>query len=319
MKFVLSDIGGAKGKDRDFELIIVGSGPAGLSAAIYAKRAGLKVAVLEKETAGGLVKENPLVENYLGFKRIEGEKLAKMFREHAEEYVEIYELDGVKEIKKTSDGKRFEILTESDRFTSDAVIIATGTTHKALGIPGEKEFFGKGVSYCVTCDGYLFKGKKVVVIGGGNSGAISAITLKDITDDVKIVEYMPRWMCESSYREKIEALRIPYLMNHEPLEIVGTQKVEGVKIKNRETGDVSVVETDGVFIYVGLTPQSDFVKGLGVELDRKGYIITDRNQRTNLERVYAAGDITGLQAQIAVAVGQGAIAALSAYQDLRLK
>jgi len=304
-------------KTKDFDLIIIGSGPAGLEAAIYAARAGLKTVILEKETAGGLVKENPLVENYLGFKSIEGEKLAKLFREHAEEYAEIYELETVKEISK--DGENFEIKTERNTYRSKAIIFATGTTHRILGIPGEKEFFGKGVSYCVTCDGYLFKDKRVVVIGGGNSGAIAAISLKDVAKEVKIVEYMPRWMCEEAYRKKIESLSIPYLINHEPLEILGDKTITGVRIKNRETGEEQLLETDGIFIYVGLIPQSDLAKMIGVELDKKGYIVTDKNQRTNIPKVYAAGDITGSQAQIAVAVGQGAIAALSAYEDLRLK
>ena len=169
MGFVLPEIGDFGKKTKDFDLIIIGSGPAGLEAAIYAARAGLKTVILEKETAGGLVKENPLVENYLGFKSIEGEKLAKLFREHAEEYAEIYELETVKEISK--DGENFEIKTERNTYRSKAIIFATGTTHRILGIPGEKEFFGKGVSYCVTCDGasqgYRFMSKARALYGNG--------------------------------------------------------------------------------------------------------------------------------------------------------
>lgn len=317
MGFILPEIGKTGEKRRDFDLFIIGSGPAGLSAAIYATRAGLKVAVVEKETAGGLVKENPLVENYLGFKSIDGEKLAKTFREHAEEYIDVHELEIVKQISKNL--KDFEIKTERDSYTAKAIIFATGTTYRPLGIPGEKEFYGKGVSYCVTCDGYLFKDKRVVVIGGGNSGAIAAISLRDIVKDVKIVEYMPRWMCENAYREKIESLGIPYLMNHEPFQIFGEGTVKGIKIRNRDTGKEQTIKTEGVFIYVGLKPENDLAKMIDVKLDSKGYIITDKNQRTSVPMIYAAGDITGSQAQIAVAVGQGAIAALSAYEDLRLK
>ncbi len=303
---------------KDFDVIIVGAGPAGLSAAIYASRAGLEVLVLDKGVAGGLVGEDPLVENYLGFKSIKGEDLANKFKEHALEYAEIHEGEGVDQVKK--DNGKFIVQTYKGEYTADALIIATGTTHRHLNIPGEKEYEGKGVSFCVTCDGFLFKDKPVAVIGGGNSGAIAAITLKDITDSVTVIEFMPRWMCESAYRKKIEELGIEYRTNSEVVEIFGDgKKVQGIKVKNRETGEIQEIRVDGVFIYVGLIPQNEVAKQLGVELTEKGYIKVDGTQRTNVERVYAAGDITGSQAQIIVAAGQGAVAALSAYEDLRLK
>jgi len=303
---------------KDFDIVIVGGGPAGLSAAIYASRSGLDVLVLEKDVAGGLVGEDPLVENYLGFKSIKGEDLAARFKEHALEYAEIHEGEGVDEVKK--DGDKFVITTYKGEYTADALIIATGTTHKHLNIPGEKEYDGRGVSYCVTCDGFLFKGKPVAVIGGGNSGAIAAITLNDIASKVTVIEFMPKWMCESAYQKKIKELGIDYWTNSEVTEIFGDgKKVKGLKVKDRATGDVKELQVDGVFIYVGLIPQNEVAKQLGVELTDRGYIRVDSNQRTSVPKVYAAGDITGSQAQIIVAAGQGAVAALSAYEDLRLK
>jgi len=303
---------------KDFDIIIVGGGPGGLSAAIYASRAGLDVLVLEKDVAGGLVGEDPLVENYLGFPSIKGEDLAAKFKEHASQYAEIHEGEGVDEVKK--DGEKFVVKTFKGEYTADALIISTGTTHKHLNIPGEKEYDGRGVSYCVTCDGFLFKGKPVAVIGGGNSGAIAAITLKEITPKVTVIEFMPKWMCEKAYQKKIQELGIDYWMNSQVVEIFGDgKKVKGLKVKDRATGEIKELQVDGVFIYVGLIPQNEVAKQLGVELDERGYIKVDKNQRTSVPKVYAAGDITGGQAQIIVAAGQGAVAALSAYEDLRLK
>ncbi len=303
---------------KDFDIVIVGGGPAGLSAAIYASRAGLDVLVLEKDVAGGLVGEDPLVENYLGFKSIKGEDLAAKFKEHALEYAEIHEGEGVDEVKK--DGSKFIVTTYKGEYTASALIIATGTTHKHLNIPGEKEYDGRGVSFCVTCDGFLFKGKPVAVIGGGNSGAIAAITLNDIASKVTVIEFMPRWMCESAYQKKIQELGIDYWTNSEVVEIFGDgKKVKGLRVKDRATGEIKELKVDGVFIYVGLIPQNEIAKQLGVELTDRGYIKVDSTQRTSVPGVYAAGDITGSQAQIIVAAGQGAIAALSAYEDLRLK
>jgi thioredoxin reductase (NADPH) len=313
--FILQDIDD-KGKVDIYDVAIIGSGPAGLSAGIYTGRAGLTAVIFDKDIAGGLVKENPLVENYLGFKSIKGEELARNLVEHAKEYADLREMEKVESISK---GKDFLIVTEKGEYRAKSIIIATGTTHRPLGVPGEKELIGKGVSYCVTCDGYLFKGKRVAVIGGGNSGAIAAITLRDITEEVTVIEFMPDWMCEKAYEEKIKSLSIPYIKNAETLEIIGEKRVEGIKFRDRGTGREEILYVDGVFIYVGLIPQNELAKELGVELTEKGYIKTDSQQRTSLERVYAAGDITGGKAQIIVAAGQGAIAALSAYEDLRLK
>ncbi|MCL6002997.1 MAG: FAD-dependent oxidoreductase [Thermoplasmatales archaeon] len=302
---------------RDFDLIIIGAGAAGLSAAVYASRAGLSNIIIDASTAGGLTLEAPLVENYLGFTEIAGTELAKEFLNHARNYTKIIDNNRVISIKKENG---FTLETEKGQFHSKAILFATGTKHKHLGIPGEQEYFGKGVSYCSTCDGWLFKNKKVLVIGGGNSGAIAAISMKNIVTDVKIFEFMPKYMCEDAYVKQIQSMGIDYKRNVQVTEIRGEGKlVKTVKFRDRSTGQEFEENFDGVFIYVGLAPQSELAKSLGVEVTDKGFIKIDRSCRTNLEKVYAAGDVAGSFAQIVVAASDGAIAADSCYRDLYLK
>lgn len=302
---------------RNYDLIIIGAGAAGLSAAIYAVRSGLSTVILDANKAGGLTAEAPLVENWLGIQAIPGSELADNFVEHAKQYAKIIEFCRVKNISK--DGEIFHLDTEKGEFTSRAILFSTGTQHKHLNIPGEHEYYGKGLSYCVTCDGYLFKNKKVAVIGGGNSGAIAAIYLKTLAKEVKVFEFMPRFMCEDAYVKQIKDLNIEYKRNVQVLEIYGDGKsLKGLKYMDRETKEITQEEFDGVFIYVGLLPQTSLAKNLGVKLDNKDYIIVDMNGRTNIPKIYAAGDCTGSFAQIVVAAGEGAKAANSAYQDLIL-
>ncbi len=307
----------ASRESRDVDLLIIGAGPAGLSAAIYAVRSGLNTFVIDKGNAGGLTEDAPLVENYLGFEAMKGEDLAKRFKEHAMRYVEISERNEVESIR--MENGKFFVKAEKGDYTARAIIFATGTTHKKLGIKGENEFYGKGVSYCVTCDGYFFRGKRVAVIGGGNSGAVAAIYLKDIGVEPIIYEYMPRYMCEKAYQKIIEKRGIPYNMNVEVTEIAGDDTVNAIVYKDRDTGEIHRDSVAGVFIYVGLVPISDLAKSIGVVTDERGYIKVDMSMRTNVPRVYAAGDVTGKAGQIIIAAGQGAVAALSAYEDLMLK
>ncbi|MEO0258248.1 MAG: FAD-dependent oxidoreductase [candidate division WOR-3 bacterium] len=308
-----------EGKEvKELDLVIIGSGPAGLTAGIYAARSGLSGVILEKGVGGGLAAEAPFVENYTGFFGIKGEELARKMKEHASMYMPVVELSPVTEILKTEDG-RYAVKSEQGEYLANAIIFATGTTHKHLNVKGEHEYYGKGLSYCVTCDGYFFKGKRVVVIGGGNSGAAAALVLSGIAKEVIILEFMPRYMCENFYVKKLEEQGVKYIMNSQVTEIFGDDSVKGVKYIDRNTGEERTIETDGIFIYVGLVPQSELAKNLGCELTERGYIKVDNRMRTNLPRVYAAGDVTGGVAQIIVAAAQGAIAALSAYEDLRLK
>ncbi|MGC8709433.1 MAG: NAD(P)/FAD-dependent oxidoreductase [Thermoplasmata archaeon] len=311
--------GEESGLKDSYELVIVGAGPAGLSAGIYAIRSGLEAVIIDKGLPGGLVVEDPLIENYLGFESIEGEKLAKIFRDHASKYLKIFSNIEVLDVKKVDD--TFFISLSSGRvIKSRAVIFSTGTTHKKLNVKGEDEYLGKGVSYCVTCDAYFFKGKKVAVIGGGNSGAIASLYLKDVGVTPTIVEFMPRYMCEKAYQDQIKKKNIEYIMNAQVLEIGGDgSKVKFIRYRDRSTGEERELQVDGVFIYVGLLPQTQSLKSLGLNMDPRGYIITDKKCRTNIKNFYAAGDVTGDSGQIIISAGQGAVAALSAYEDLRLK
>ncbi|MCL4411808.1 MAG: FAD-dependent oxidoreductase [Candidatus Thermoplasmatota archaeon] len=299
---------------RDFDILIIGAGAAGLSAAIYSVRSGLSTIVIDGSTPGGLTAEAPLVENYLGFTEIVGTQLANLMVEHARNYVKIIDNCKVLSIKKEGN---FKVATEKGLFSARGIIFATGTKHKHLGVEGEAEYYGKGVSYCSTCDGYLFKNKKVLVIGGGNSGAIAGISLKNIAKEVKIFEFMPKYMCEDAYVKQIQSMGIEYKRNVQVTKIKGDGKsVRSVVFKDRSTGEEKEELFDGIFIYVGLTPQSDVARDMGVKLNEKGFIQIDRNCRTNLDLVYATGDVAGSFAQIIVAASDGAIAANSAWLDL---
>lgn len=302
-----------------YELVVVGAGPAGLSAGIYAVRSGLETVIIDRGLAGGLVAEDPLIENYLGFESVEGERLAKIFRDHASKYLKIFSNMEVMDIKKEND-TFFISLSSGKVVRSRAVILSTGTTHKKLNVKGEDEYLGKGVSYCVTCDAYFFKGKKVAVVGGGNSGAVASLYLTSVGVTPTIVEYMPKYMCEKAYQDQIKKNGIEYIMNAQVLEIGGDgKKVKFLRYRDRGTGEEKFLDVDGVFIYVGLIPQTGSIRSLGVNMDPRGYVITDKKCRTNVKNFYAAGDVTGDSGQIIISAGQGAVAALSAYEDLRLK
>ena len=315
MEFNLS-MSSQKIENRDFDAVIIGSGAAGMSAAVYAARSGLKVVILDQNVAGGLTAEAPLVENYLGFKAIKGTDLASNFAKHAQEYAQIIDSTQVTSVKQAEKG--FSVETSRGEFTCRSVIVATGTSHKHLGVPGENEYYSRGLSYCSTCDGYLFKGKRVIVIGGGNSGAIAAISMSEYTSSVTVLEYMDHYMCEKAYEDSIKSRKIKYITNAQVMEIVGDRKkVTGVRYRDRNSKNESVVETDGVFIYVGLVPQTDFLKSSGVELSDRGYIVTDRKGRTSVAGIYAAGDVVkDTEAQIATAVGDGCRASLAMYGDM---
>jgi len=306
--------------ETNYDVIIIGAGAAGYSAAIYVKRAGLSVAILEKETVpGGNTAESPLVENYLGYKAIPGSDLAEDFQRHVLEYGKILTEINVKDIKKDND--KFIIKTDKNDFTARSIIITTGTTHRKLNVKGEDEYYGKGVSYCSTCDGYLFKGKDVAVIGGGNSGCVSTLYLYNIAKSVKIIAHSKVCKCEEAYINQIKEKNIPFILNAETTEIIGDgKKVTGLKYTDIATEEMKTINVDGIFIYIGVIPQTDFLKGIGIKLDKHGFIITDEKGRTNIPGIYAAGDvISGSEEQIATAVGDGCRSAISLYTDIMNK
>lgn len=297
------------------DLVIVGAGPAGLTAAIYAERSGLHSVVIEKGNIGGQVAITPVVENYPGFTRIGGKTLMDMMAQQAIQYTDIHQGEEVLEVKKTDD--LFEIRTNRAAYKAKALLIAAGAESKKLDVPGEKEFQGRGISYCASCDGYFFKdGKKVLVIGGGNTAATEALYLKNIGVDVSIVHRRDRLRAEKFLQDSLAANKIPIIWNTRVIEIKGEKFVNKVVLENVSDASTSTLPIDGVFIAIGYVPSNELAKKLGIETDDEGYIKTDKGHRTNVIGVYAAGDITGGFKQIVTAVGQGATAAATIFEDI---
>jgi thioredoxin reductase (NADPH) len=305
----------AYGEKVEKDLVIIGGGPAGLTAAIYAERSGLKSVVLEKANIGGQVSITPVVENYPGFTRIAGKTLMDMMAQQAITYTDIHEGEEVLDIMRTD--ATFEVTTDRAKYITKAVLVATGADSRKLGIPGEREFFGRGVSYCASCDGYFFKdGKKVIVIGGGNTAATEALYLKNIGVDVTLVHRKDILRCEQVLRQSIEDNRIPVMWNTVVKEIRGEKLVTGVVLENTKDGAVKTLPLDGVFVAIGYVPNNETAIRLGAEVDEEGYVKVDDRHRTTVKGVYAAGDITGGFKQIVTAVGQGAVAANTIFEDI---
>ena len=300
---------------KEIDLLIVGAGPAGLTAAIYAERSGLKTIVAEKSNIGGQVAITPIVENYSGFTKIGGKTLMDMMAQQAIQYTDIHEGEEVLEILKKDE--RFEIKTNRANYIAKAVLLTTGAESKKLGIPGENEFQGRGVSYCAACDGYFFKdGKKVIVVGGGNTAATEALYLKNIGVDVTIVHRRGTLRAERFLQQSLTNNNIPILWNSEVREIRGDKFVNSVVLENIVDKSGRTLKIDGVFIAIGYTPSNELAKNLGVETDDEGYLKVDAGYRTNIKGIYAAGDITGGVKQIVTAVGQAAVAAMSIFEDI---
>jgi len=303
--------------ETDYDVIIIGAGAAGYSAGVYIKRSGMTVAILEREAVpGGNTAVSPLVENYLGYNAIQGADLAEDFRKHYAQYGKIITEIDVRDIKK--EGDKFKIITNRSEFTARAIIITTGTTHRKMNVKGEDEYYGKGISYCSTCDGYLFKDKNVAVIGGGNSGAISALYLEGIVKSVSLIAHSKIKKCEEAYVKSLDEKKIPFILNAETEEFTGDgKKLTGMKYKDLATGQEKTVDLDGIFVYVGVIPQTSFLKNIGVNLDKHGFIVADEKGRTNISGIYAAGDVlSGSEEQIATAVGEGSKAAITLYTDI---
>ncbi len=299
---------------KEYDLAIIGGGIAGLTAGIYAGRAGMNSVIVEKNMAGGQLINIPEVENWPGEKRIGGKELAKKLKDHAMEYSEIVEFTEVTEIKREEE--RFLIKTTSGEIYSKAIVIATGAKRRELGVPGEGELRGKGVSYCATCDGNFFIGKKVIVVGGGNTAFSEAIYLKDLGVDVTIVHRREQFRADKAVVEKAKKRGIRILTPYVVSEILGKERVEKVMLRNRNTGELMEMKVEGIFVAIGTVPNTALAKSLGVKLDKEGHILVDRNMRTNVPRVYAAGDVTGGVLQLVVAAAEGAISAISAKHDL---
>jgi thioredoxin reductase (NADPH) len=303
------------GKTIEKDLVIVGAGPAGLTAAIYAERSGVKSVVVEKANIGGQVAITPVVENYPAFTKIGGKTLMDMMAQQAITYTDIREGEEVLDVAR-ADG-RFEVSTTRGKYLAKAILIATGAESKKLGVPGEDTFQGRGISYCAACDGYFFKdGKKVIVVGGGNTAATEALYLKNIGVDVTLVHRRDELRAELFLRKSLEDNKVPIIWNTVVKEIRGDKLVMGALLENTQDKSQRTIEIDGVFIAIGYVPNNELPKKLGVATDEEGYVKIDAGHRTNVEGVYAAGDITGGFKQIVTAVGQGAIAANTIFEDI---
>ncbi len=299
------------------DVVIIGSGPAGLTAGIYAKRAGLDAVVLEKGIIGGQVSITPEVENYPGFLNIGGKMLMDMIHEQAKHYVDVVTGQTVEEIKV---GRDLEVVTQDRVYAADAVIYAAGASWKKLGVPGEDRFMSKGVSFCASCDGFMFKGKKVAVIGGGNTALTDALHLKNLGVDVFIVHRRDSFRAEQHLVDSVLREEIPVRWNSVVEEIGGKEALSFIVVKHVKTGESERVPVDGVFLAIGIVPNVQAVAHLGLAQEPGGYVRVDRSGRTSIPRIYAAGDITGGVQQIVTAVSEGASAAMAVFEDLtRLK
>ena len=295
------------------DLTIVGGGPAGLTAAIYAVRSGLKTALVEANALGGQVATTPIVENYPGFTQVGGKTLVDIMVNHALEYVQIFQGEKVLDIKV---GTPHEVQTTRRKFMTKTILLATGANHRMLGVPGEARLSGRGVSYCATCDGPLFRDKKVLMVGGGNSAVTEALHLHHMGVNVTLVHRRDTLRAQEFLVKNLNESGIPVLWNTEIKEILGEERVIEVELYNSQTNETSTIPADGVFLSIGYTPAVELASKVGLELTDEGYIARDAKHRTNIPGIYAAGDVEGGYKQIVTATGMGAEAAMTIFEDI---
>lgn len=302
-----------------YDLIIIGSGPAGLSAAVYGKRAGFKTLVLEKyPMSGGQVLNTYEVDNYLGMPGISGFDMGMQFREHAEKLEAEFAEADVQELI-SQPGKKL-VKTSAGDFEGRAVIIATGAAHRRLGVPGEAKLAGKGISYCATCDGAFFRNKTVAVIGGGDVAVEDAVFLARFCKKVYVVHRRDALRAAKSLQKQLFSLEnVELVWNSVVVDILGEEQVERIQLHNKETGVEESLEVDGVFIAVGITPNSEIFKGI-VECDQNGYLSAGEDCVTSEPGIFAVGDVrTKKLRQIVTAVADGANAVASAEEFLAFR
>ena len=301
----------------NYDIIIIGAGPGGLTAGIYAGRQGTKNLIIDRDLAGGIGREVPEMENYPGFDNISGLELIEKMKAQAVKNCELHEMEEVTEIIKTDEEYRFTVKTAKDSYKSKTLILATGSSHRQLDAKGEEEFKGKGVSYCATCDGFFFAGRDIIMVGGGNSALQEALYLKNLGANVTIVHRRDEFRAQKHLQNQIKEAGIPTILNATVEEIKGDMLVESVILKDTQTGELSEIPINGVFVSVGYIPHTELAKQLNINLDESGHIIIDKQQKTNVDYVYAIGDVCIGLKQWVVACGEGAVAATSAFEDLQ--
>ncbi len=316
MEFKIGELGGSSKNDDTFDVVIIGGGPAGLTAGIYTGRADLKTVIIEKGLPGGQIAQTEEVENYPGFPEgIQGPELANRMAEQARKFGAEIVMDEVTGLEVTADG--FVVKGFERDYRAKAVIVATGANPKKLGVPGEDKFYGRGVSTCATCDGFFYRDKEVVVVGGGDAAVEEGIYLTKFAKKVTIIHRRDELRANKVAQARAFANpKIEFLWSHVVTEVLGEDQVTGVRVKNLKTGEEYVYPTDGVFIFVGSVPNTGFLKGV-VELRPDGYIAVKDEVLTSVPGIFAAGDVADpIYKQLATSVGAGTRAAMTAEKYL---
>jgi thioredoxin reductase (NADPH) len=298
-----------------YDAIIIGGGPGGMTAAIYAAKREMKTLLIEKGPFGGYMLLTNKIENYPGFLKVSGSELSERMEEQVRSVnVEIISGEATKLFL---EGNVKKVETSEGTFEGKAIILAVGGGHKKLEVKGEKEYTGRGVSYCSTCDAPFYKGRTVAIVGGGNSAISDALYLSEVAKKVYLIHRRDALRAEESRQAELRKKGVEILLNTGIDEILGDKLVNAIQIRDLVDNQVKRISVDGVFISIGTVPHSELAKDAGVKLDDKNFIKVDRNQETNIEGVFAAGDVTGGVLQISTAVGEGCIAALSAYKYVK--
>jgi thioredoxin reductase (NADPH) len=297
--------------EKVYDVIIAGAGPAGMTAAVYTSRAKMETLMIEKGQPGGQMTKTEDIENYPGFETILGPELSTRMFEHSKKFGAEYIRGEIKEVK---EGYPFKtVIVDDKEYKTKSVIIATGAQHRSMGVPGEKELSGFGVSYCAVCDGAFFEDQELVVVGGGDSAVEEAIFLTRFATKVTIIHRRDELRAQKIIQKRaFDNEKIDFIWNHTVEEVLGDGLVKGVLIKDKNTGEVREFPCSGVFIYIGMDPLTDCVKNLGVT-NENGYIEVDEDMKTKVKGILSAGDVNEkMLRQVITATGDGSIAALSA-------
>ncbi|WP_283678095.1 thioredoxin-disulfide reductase [Lentilactobacillus sp. Marseille-Q4993] len=299
---------------KSYDVVVIGAGPGGMTAALYASRANLSVAMIDRGIYGGQMNNTAEIENYPGFKSVMGPDLAQQMYDGSINFGAEYVYGSVESIEDKGEVKL--IKTDSDEIEAKAVVIATGSEYKKLGVPGEKEYGGKGVSYCAVCDGAFFRNKDVVVVGGGDSAIEESLYLSKIVNSVTVIHRRDQLRAQKVIQDRAFAdEKINFIWNSNVVEVLGDgAKVSGVKVVNNQTNEESVVDASGAFIYVGLLPMTDPFKDLGIT-DENGWIPTNDHMETSIPGIFAIGDVREKELrQITTAVGDGGLAGQQVFK-----
>jgi thioredoxin reductase (NADPH) len=307
---------GSNGNSNHVKVLVLGSGPAGLSAALYAARAELAPVVLSGIQLGGQVALTYTVENYPGFPEgVGGVKLGELFQQQAEHFGAKVEFDTANKVDLAQ--RPFKVTTDNGEYLADSLIIATGASPNHLGVPGESELTGRGVSYCATCDGWFFKEKKVIIVGGGDSALEEALFITRYASSVTIVHRRDELRASPILQKRAsEHPKVSFIWNTIVTDVLGSDKVESVRMKNVKTGETTIVETDGLFIFIGHTPNTEIFRGQ-LDMDAMGYLKVDEKMQTSRAGVFAGGEVADPHfRQVVTSAGMGAAAAIEVTRFL---